>query len=248
MSRETVISVGHGKNQAGRYDPGAVSADKKYHEYRIARQIAKYASDYLQCDIINYEGNRNLPERIKDVNAGGYGFAAEIHLNAGGGTGTETFYYHGSPTGRRAADEICRNVSAALNVRNRGAKVRLNSRGTDYFGFIRQTKPCAVLVESVFIDCGADLEKVKTEQGAKTCGEAIAKGIENALAENTEYEVTGRAAYARSGAGEEFPVKRRLSKGEKFTVTVTAKRGRWGKLIDGSGWINLESACAKVKK
>ena len=248
MSRETVISVGHGKNQAGKYDPGAVSGDKKYHEHRIAGRIAKYASDYLQCDLINYAGSRNLPERIKDVNAGDYGFAAEIHLNAGGGTGTETFYYHGSPTGRRAADEICRNVSAALNVRNRGAKTRINAQGKDYFGFIRQTKPCAVLVESVFIDCGSDLDKVKTEQGAKTCGEAIAKGIENALAENTRYEVAERAVCVRSGAGEEFPVRRRLLKGEKFTVTVTAKRGRWGKLNDGSGWVNLESGCRRVKK
>ncbi len=247
MSKETVISVGHGKNQAGKYDPGAVSRDKKYHEFRIAREIAKYAADYLQCDLINYGGDRNLPQRIKDVNRGNYGFAAEIHLNAGGGKGTETFYYHGSPTGRRAANEICKNVSAALGVRNRGAKVRVNPDGTDYFGFIRQTKPCAVLEEAVFIDCDSDLEKVKTQVGMKTCGEAIAKGIENALADNTPYEVIAKTAFVRSGADENRPVKHRLKPGETFTVTVTAKGGKWGKLADGSGWISLEKGVRRVR-
>ncbi len=247
MSKETVISVGHGKNQAGIYDPGAVSRDKKYHEFRIAREIAKYAAEYLQCDLINYDGGRNLPERIKDVNRGNYGFAAEIHLNAGGGTGTETFYFHGSPTGKRAAKEICENVSAALGVRNRGAKVRLNSRGEDYFGFIRQTKPCAVLEEAVFIDCDSDLGKVKTEAGMKACGEAIAKGIENALADNTTYEVTAKTAFVRSGAGENHPVKHKLKLGETFTVTVTAKGGKWGKLADGRGWISLEKGVKRVR-
>jgi len=247
MSRETVISVGHGKNQAGKYDPGAVSKDRKYHEFRIAREIAKYAADYLQCDLINYDGKRNLPERIRDVNRGNYGFAAEIHLNAGGGTGTETYYYHGSPTGRRAAKEICANVSASLGVRNRGDKVRLNSSGGDYFGFIRQTKPCAVLHEAVFIDCESDLNKVKTDAGMKTCGEAIAKGIENALADNAPYEVTAKTAYVRSGAGADFPVKHTLKQGDRFTVTVTAKRGKWGKLADGRGWISLEKGVKRVK-
>ena len=248
MSREIVISVGHGKNASGGYDPGAVSRDKKYHEFRIAREIAKSAADYLQCDLINYDGSRDLSRRIKDVNAGNYGFAAEIHLNAGGGTGTEAYYYHGSPTGKKACDEMCKNVSAALNVKNRGAKVKLNSRGTDYFGFIRQTVPCAVLEEAVFIDCDSDLEKVKTEAGVKTCGEAIAKGIEKAVAENSVYKVTAQSVAARSGAGENFPVRKNLKKGEKFTVSITAKRGVWGRLADSSGWVKLTKGTEKVKK
>ena len=181
MNKRIVISVGHGRNAKGGYDSGAVSKDGRYHEFRIARDIAKLVSDRLGCDLINYAGDRSLTQRIKDVNAGGYDFAAEIHLNAGGGTGTETYYYHGSPTGRRAADEICRGISENLGVRNRGAKVKLNAKGTDYFGFIRQTKPCAVLIETVFIDCARDLKNITGEEGKRKCAAAIAEGIEKAL-------------------------------------------------------------------
>lgn len=247
MRGDIVISVSHGKNAAGKYDPGAVSRDKKYHEHRITREIARYAAEYLQCDIINENGNRCLAERIRDVNAGNYGFAAEIHLNAGGGTGTETYYYHGSPTGKRAADEVSKSISGALKIRNRGPKIRLNSAGRDYFGFIRQTKPCAVLIETVFIDCDSDLEKVKTPEGAKTCGEALAKGLEKALAENTHYEVTACNIAVRSTADADSPEIRRLAKGEKFKVTITAKNGKWGRL-PGGGWVNLEKGCRRAKK
>ena len=173
MSKKILISVGHGKNNYGNYDSGAVSKDGKYHEHKIAREIAKYASEYLGCKIINNKGNLSLTERIKLVNKLMPDFAAEIHLNAGGGTGTETFYYHGSPTGKKAAEKICKNISDEFNVKNRGAKIRLNSNGKDYFGFIRQTKPCAILIETLFIDCPADLKKIYTKEGMKKCGAAI---------------------------------------------------------------------------
>ncbi|MCR5151445.1 MAG: N-acetylmuramoyl-L-alanine amidase [Clostridiales bacterium] len=181
MKKKIAISVGHGKNSAGKYDPGALSSDKKYHEHKIAREIAKYAAKYLHCDLINYDGTLSLSERIRRVNSGGYDFAAEIHLNAGGGTGTETFYYHNSPTGKRAAKGICREISGSLGVKNRGDKVRLNNAGKDWFGFIRQTKPCAVLIETVFIDCDSDLKKVKDPAGQKKCGEAIGRALKEAL-------------------------------------------------------------------
>lgn len=179
--KKIVLCVGHGTNFWGRYDPGAVSKDGKYHEHRLAKKITKYAAEYLGCELINTDGTLCLKGRIKAVNAGGYDFAADIHLNAGGGTGTEVYYFHGSPTGKRAADEICREISASLGVKNRGAKVRLNSSGKDYFGFIRQTVPCAVLIETVFIDCDSDLNKIKTEEGCKKCGEAIGRALEKAL-------------------------------------------------------------------
>ena len=91
--KKICILVGHGKSDSGGYDSGAVSLDGKYHEFRIAREISKYAADYLGCDLMNYEGNLNLRQRIRAVNAADYDFIAEVHLNAGGGTGPEVYYY-----------------------------------------------------------------------------------------------------------------------------------------------------------
>ncbi len=176
------IIVGHGKSKTGGYDSGAVSKDKKYHEFKIACEIAKYAASELnaagfECDLMNYEGDMYLTERIAAVNKKNYNFIAEIHLNAGGGTGTETFYFTGSPTGKKYAQAICKEIAAAFGVRNRGAKTRKGKDGKDYFAIIRDTKPCACLIETLFIDTAADLEKLSTEAGQEKCGVAIAKAI-----------------------------------------------------------------------
>lgn len=175
MKKNICISVGHGRSGKGRYDPGACSG--KYEEFKIAREIAKYAAEELDCDIINYDGNLSLVNRINKINASKYDFVLEVHLNAGGGTGTEVYYYHGSPTGKKAATAICKEISTVFGCKNRGAKTKLNQYGQDYFGIIRQTKPCAILVETLFIDSKTDLAKIKTPTGQKKCGQAIAKAL-----------------------------------------------------------------------
>lgn len=175
--------VGHGKSKGGGYDPGACSGS--FQEFKIAREIAKYAQEYLnanyseQCDLMNYNGDLYLTDRIKKVNANTYDFIAEFHLNAGKGIGTECFYYHDSPTGKKVAQAITANISAALGIRDRGAKIRVEN-GKDYFAIIRDTKPCATLIETAFID-SADVDKVKTAAGQKSCGEAVAKAVASAL-------------------------------------------------------------------
>ena len=173
--------VGHGKSKSGGYDPGACANGAQ--EYRIAKEIAEYAQTYYnanfteQADILNADAGLYLTDRIKKVNASDYDFIAEIHLNAGGGMGTETYYSHGSEDGKRYAAEITCAIRDALGVVGRGAKTRLNAGGRDYFAIIRETKPTAVLVETVFIDTASDLAKVNTPDGQAACGAAIAEAV-----------------------------------------------------------------------
>ena len=177
------IIVGHGKSESGGYDSGAVSKDGKIHEFKVAKEIAKHCVDYLnanydvKADLMNYDGSLYLTDRIKKVNKADYDFIAEIHLNAGGGKGTETYYYHGSPTGLKVATEISKNIANEFDVPDRGAKVRLGKNGKDYFAIIRDTKPTAVLVETLFIDNNAEIAVLKTADGQKRCGIEIARGI-----------------------------------------------------------------------
>lgn len=181
MAKKICFIVGHGKSKNGGYDSGAVNGS--YHEFKIAREIAKYATVYYnehyaeRAELMNYDGNLYLTERIKKVNADSYDFIAEIHLNAGGGTGTEVFYYNGSALSKKYAEAISKSIANVFGIRNRGAKIKLGKNGKNYFGIIRDTKPCTVLVETVFIDTASDLNKVKTADGQKKCGEAIAKAV-----------------------------------------------------------------------
>lgn len=242
MNKKVCIIVGHGKSKSGGYDSGAVSRDGKVQEFKVAKEIAKYAADYLGCSLMNYNGDLYLTDRIKKVNAADYDFIAEIHLNAGGGKGVEVFYYHDSPTGLKVSEEICNEIEQTLSVVNRGPKVRLGENGKDYFAIIRDTKPTAILVETVFIDNASDLAKVKNADGQKKCGEAIGRAIERALSvKKTGFsvEINAKSLNIRSGAGSGFKSVGYVKNGETYEITETDAAQMWGRLADGRGWISL---------
>ncbi len=273
--------VGHGKSKTGGYDSGAVSGG--FHEFKIAREIAKHAQAYFNqhysetADLMNYNGDLYLTERVKKVNSAKYDFIAEIHLNAGGGTGTECFYYHGSTKGRNYADKICKQIAADLGIKQRsngtddgGDKIKLGQSGKDYFAIIRDTKPCAVLIETVFIDTASDLAKVNTAAGQKKCGEAIAKAVASARGlkakTNTTTATTNtppvkspvkpsdgsfkvRVIHSclniRKGAGTLYAKTGQITDKGVYTIVETNKAGTWGKLKSGAGWICIKPAYVK---
>lgn len=278
MSKKICFIVGHGKSKNGGYDSGAVSGD--FHEFKIAREIAKHAVLYYnkhyaeRAELMNYDGDLYLTDRIRAVNKADYDFIAEIHLNAGKGTGTECFYYHNSPTGKKYADQICKQISSDLGVKQRsngtddgGDKIRLGASGKDYFAIIRDTKPCAVLIETVFIDTASDLNKVKTAEGQKKCGEAIAKAVakvrglqavtnttttEKPVKQPTKAEdgtfkvkVIHPCLNIRKGAGTLYGKTGQITDNGVYTIVETNKAGTWGKLKSGAGWICIKPAYVK---
>ncbi|MBQ8296853.1 MAG: N-acetylmuramoyl-L-alanine amidase [Ruminococcus sp.] len=263
--------VGHGKSKSGGYDPGATSGTAQ--EFKIAKEIAKYAQQYYnatyqeQADLINYDGSLYLTDRINKVNASGYDFVAEIHLNAGGGTGTECYYSSGNNKGNQYATAITDNIASVFGIKNRGAKVKLNSSGKDYFAIIRETDPTGVLIETVFIDTASDLDKVNTAVGQKRCGEAIAKAVAAARGAETKPEALSSPSHTkqeipaknfrvkitcdklniRADAGTDNKIVGTVSKSEVFTIVETKKVGsvEWGRLKSGAGWISLKAPYSK---
>ena len=185
MSKIAIV-VGHGKSQTGGYDSGAVS--NGFHEFKIAKECAKYAQEYLnanyecQADLFNYAGDTYLTDRVAKFKDNTYVLLAEIHLNGGGGTGTEVYYSQASKgaLGQKAAEKISAQIASDFSIRNRGAKTRLRSDGRDYFAIIRDTKPQAVLVETLFIDTN-DVYLVDTATEQQKMGKSIAVGIANAM-------------------------------------------------------------------
>ena len=177
------ISIGHGKSAKGGYDSGALGGN--YQEFKIGREIGKYIGEIFKgyactADVINYDATLYLTERIAHVNKHGYDLAIEIHLNASGGTGSEVYYKHQSATGKKLAAAISKSIANTFGIRDRGAKVKINSaNGTDYFGFVRSCKCESLLIETVFIDTASDRKHVETAAGQRQCAEAIVKAIAN---------------------------------------------------------------------
>ena len=173
------VCIGHGKSQSGQYDSGAVASG--YQEFKLARAIGKCLKQELSkynctVDLINYDGDKNLAERIKYVNSKGYDLNMELHLNAGGGTGPEVYYKHNSKQGKALATAISKSIATNLGLKDRGAKTKLIS-GQDYFGCVREIKCMSFLVETVFIDTKGDRDKVIYASGQEQCAKAIATAV-----------------------------------------------------------------------
>ena len=173
------VCIGHGKSQSGQYDSGAVASG--YQEFKLARAIGKCLKQELSkynctVDLINYDGDKNLAERIKYVNSKGYDLNMELHLNAGGGTGPEVYYKHNSKQGKALAAAISKSIATNLGLKDRGARTKLIS-GQDYFGCVREIKCMSFLVETVFIDTKGDRDKVIYASGQEQCAKAIATAV-----------------------------------------------------------------------
>jgi N-acetylmuramoyl-L-alanine amidase len=129
--------------------------------------------------------NDPLSEEIRECNAFSPDLAVDIHNNAGGGDGAEAFYHYGGGKSKTLAENILAEV-VKIGQNSRGAKIRKNADGKDYYGFIRQTSAPAVIVECAFVDNASDLKILASEGKRKTMGEAIAKGILKTL--GVEYQ------------------------------------------------------------
>lgn len=168
------LGVGHGGN-----DPGAVSGVHIEKNYNL--DIALYCKEELIRHGIDVAMSRTkdeddtLSEEIKECNAFNPSLAVDVHNNAGGGDGFEVYYYHKGGTSLTLAKNIEAEV-VSIGQNSRGCKTKLNTYGSDWFGWIRETNAPAVLAEFAFVD-SADVEIIDTPEERKKMGEALAKGI-----------------------------------------------------------------------
>ena len=112
----------------------------------------------------------SLAYRSNLANSIGADLFVSIHCNAGGGTGTETYYYYGNADGKRLATYIQNYVTSSLGTSNRGVK----EAG---FAVIKNTSMTAILLETAFIDTAADAAKLADDGCQWSYAESIAHGI-----------------------------------------------------------------------
>jgi N-acetylmuramoyl-L-alanine amidase len=261
------IGVGHGGS-----DPGAV---KYLVEKDIDLQMAKGCRDYLKehgVDVlISRTGDidSSINEKTTMCNHWGADLALDIHNNAGGGEGFEVWHSVNGGKGKVLAQNIEKEV-VKIGQKSRGLKTKKNAYGSDYFGFIRQTKCPAIICEGVFVDNKADAAKADTEEKCRAFGVAYAKGIlatlglgmnteQNAAGETKESEqaavqpeqtqtdtyrvkVTASALNIRKDAGTANAIIGVIRDKGVYTIVAekTVSGQKWGKLKSGAGWICLE--------
>ena len=177
--KKVFIGVGHGGS-----DPGASANGFREKDLNLSvalacnEELARHGVTMLMSR--RADENDPLAEVIRECNAFAPDLAVDIHNNAGGGDGAEVYYHFAGGTGKTLAEKILKQITS-IGQNSRGAKTRKNSAGTDYYGFIRQIRCPAVIVECAFVDNTADMQILDTAAEQKTMGVAIAKGILDTL-------------------------------------------------------------------
>lgn len=191
MAKKVFIGVGHGGS-----DPGAVALGREEADLNLV--IALKCRDELVRHGVSVKMSRTkdendtLTEEIKECNAFNPDLAIDIHNNAGGGDGAEAFYHYGGGMSKTLATNVLDEI-VKIGQNSRGIKTKLNSYGTDYFGFIRETIAPAVIVECAFLDNATDIKIIDTVAEQQAMGVAVAKGILKTLG------ITYKAESTQSG-------------------------------------------------
>lgn len=181
------LDNGHGKLTAGKRSP-LLKEDARFFEYEFNRIIVKgiikelkkhgvlYYNVVPEVNVDNFLKGRvlranNVPSDIPKI-------FLSIHSNAGPGkwtsaTGLETWYFHGSRTGRKLAAVFQQQLVNALGWTNRGIK----SQATKQFYVLRRTNMPAVLTENGFYNNRKEvyllLDKTNQEKIIKAHVDAI---------------------------------------------------------------------------
>ncbi|MED4172381.1 N-acetylmuramoyl-L-alanine amidase [Halalkalibacterium halodurans] len=170
------IDPGHGGS-----DPGAVANGLKEKDLvlTISRQIRDMIlSEYQDVEVQMSRDSDiylSLVERATLANKWGADYFCSVHINAGGGTGFETFIHDSRPSKSVAYQNVVHPaILAKMNVRDRGKKAA-------NYAVLRLTKMPAILTENLFIDNVSDAKLLKDpvflQQIAKGHVEGIAKAF-----------------------------------------------------------------------
>ena len=235
------VHGGHAKTGGGA--SGAVGLIRESDEDRkvkneVIKLLAEAGHTVYDCTVDKGSQSSVLRDIVKKCNAHTVDLDVSIHFNAGASgkkdgktTGTEVLIHSNSSKSKAQAEAICKAI-AALGFKNRGVKIR-----PDLY-VLKHTNAPALLVECCFVD---DPEDVKLYD-AKKMAQAIVKGITGKMVKTSKktaglVRITTEDLNVRAGAGVSNQVNDVVHKGEVYTIVE--KKGGWGRLKSGAGWINL---------
>lgn len=174
-----VIDAGHNYSTV---DTGAVGNGLREQDitYYIAEKLEPLliangfqvimTRESLKENVSTESVSASLKRRYEIANRSGADLFVSIHCNAGGGTGTETYYCTGSGAGKVFAGFVQDALIDAVGLNDRGVK-------SARYAVLRNTVMPSVLVETAFIDSAADAKYLGTEKHQQEFAEGIAKGI-----------------------------------------------------------------------
>jgi hypothetical protein len=161
---QVYISIGHGGK-----DPGAVANNTTEHEEcrRIGDAVIREAEKRYGFTIGQIPVGMSLQDRIKWINNNILNdkLIIELHMNAASNAsaqGAEVYYYDGFSMMKALAEKLLAVYCTKTEIHSRGTYPDTKTR-FGRLGFIRDTRPSALLFELCFISNSLDLEKARTK-------------------------------------------------------------------------------------
>lgn len=172
------LDPGHGGSDPGAVGQGLVEKDLNLD---IGQRVGMLLQQRYQVEVITSrtaDATVALDARVAAANRAEAYLFVSLHVNAGGGTGFESYVYTGArERTRRLRDAIHAAVAeymAKLGIRDRGQK------DADYY-VLRATAMPAVLLECLFIDNAQDAARLRDVSFRNGYAGAVAEGIGRAL-------------------------------------------------------------------
>lgn len=197
-----VLDAGHGG-----HDPGATANGLREKDLTltIVKHIGKLLGEYEGAEVYYIRIDDlflELSERTAIANKLKADYFISVHINAGGGTGFESYIYNGNVGSATIAYQnvIHAEIMKVIgNVTDR-AKKRAN------YAVLRETKMPAILTENLFIDNANDAAKLKSEQFLQQIAYGHVQGIVKAFGLKKKATVTQTKTGAAPAQGKLYRV------------------------------------------
>jgi N-acetylmuramoyl-L-alanine amidase len=191
VDAHVVLDPGHGGSEPGAEGEGGLV------EKDLNLLVAWEVAALLEAEGVTVVLTRpsdyrtTLASRAAIATALGADAFVSIHHNAdpdgpSDRPGTETYYQIDDPSSKRLAGLVYEELLAAFSAydvdwvadTDAGAKYRLNQRGSDYYGILRESAGVpAVLVEAAFLSNPAEEALLATPEFRTVEAQAIARGV-----------------------------------------------------------------------
>ncbi|MGH8794239.1 MAG: N-acetylmuramoyl-L-alanine amidase family protein [Stackebrandtia sp.] len=163
----------------GGHDPGAVGNGLE--EKDVTLDISLRLRDILEGYDVDIRMSRTTDEfksldfRTDDANSWGADFFVSVHINAGGGTGFESFHHPAAPDHTISEHgilhpKILDGMRTVADITDRGKK-------SFDFHVLRETTMSAILTENLFIDTEADADLLKDADFLNAAAQGHADGL-----------------------------------------------------------------------
>lgn len=186
----------------GGTDPGAVGNGMQ--EEHLTLKIVQYAMQYLEENHTGFEQRATrgheqslaLSARDDAADAWGADVYISVHINAGRGTGFESYIYKSTGASTVSLQNVMHNEILAA-MRGFGAITDRGKKRADFL-VLRETNMDAILTENLFIDSG-DHRHLQNESFLKAVGEAHGRGAAKFLGLPSKPKPTPAPAPVESG-------------------------------------------------